>query len=101
MKRIQISEFGGPEILQIVEQDDISPGLDEITVDVEYIGVGLVDSLLREGFIELAFPFVPGLEVSGYVREVGENATEFKVEQPVAVPLLLNFGGYATIFKRQ
>ena len=35
MKRIQVPEFGPPEIMQFVEQDDLSPGADEVTIDVD------------------------------------------------------------------
>jgi NADPH2:quinone reductase len=99
MKSIRVTEYGGPEILRLTEQADLRPDADEVTIDVKYIGVGLIDSLLRQGAIKVGLPFVPGLEVSGIVREVGANVTVLRPGLPVVALLLTNFGGYATLVK--
>ncbi|MFB5677645.1 zinc-binding alcohol dehydrogenase family protein [Paenibacillus terreus] len=98
MKSIVIERAGGAEVLQIKEMPDLAPRYGEMIVDVAYAGVGLVDILIRKGeFTELfPFPVIPGLEVSGYVRSIGEGVQGFRIGQPVASMKLLELGGYAT-----
>jgi len=96
MKRIEFSSFGGPDVLQIVERDDLKPASGNVTIAVSYVGIGLIDALLRAGLMPLPMPFCPGLEVSGHIAEIGEGVGGFHVGQPVAALLLLNFAGYAT-----
>ncbi|MGP3974330.1 quinone oxidoreductase family protein [Streptomyces sp. 8N114] len=60
-------------------------------IDVEFAGVGFVDTLFRAGAFALPTPFVPGIEVTGRVREVGASVTGFAVGQPVGA-LLNDFG---------
>jgi NADPH2:quinone reductase len=42
-------------------------------------------------------PFVPGLEVAGTIRELGEGVTDFRVGEPVVTLSLMTLGGYATV----
>jgi NADPH:quinone reductase-like Zn-dependent oxidoreductase len=98
MKSIVIERAGGTEVLKVREMPDLSPRYGEMIVDVVYAGVGLVDILIRKGgFTELfPFPVIPGLEVSGYVRSIGDGVEGFRIGQPVASMKLLELGGYAT-----
>ncbi|WP_134686737.1 quinone oxidoreductase family protein [Brevibacillus migulae] len=98
MKSIVIERAGGAEVLRVKEKPDLVPRYGEMIVDVAYAGVGLVDILVRKGeFSELfPFPLIPGLEVSGYVRSIGEGVQGFWIGQPVASMKLLELGGYAT-----
>ena len=81
---------------------DPSPAQGELSVEVEFAGVGFVDTLFRSGAFALPTPFVPGIEVTGHVREVGAGVTGFVPGQPVGA-LLNDFGrrpragGYAEI----
>ncbi|MFJ4691506.1 zinc-binding alcohol dehydrogenase family protein [Streptomyces sp. NPDC088766] len=97
-----ISEFGGPEVLVPVELPDPKPGAGQIAIDTSHAAVGLVDVLFRRG--DLAGrpgfprpPFVPGLEVAGTVRELGEGVTGFQVGEPVVTLSRMSLGGYATV----
>ncbi len=49
------------------------PGLGEVTIDVAYAGVNFIDVMARRGDAGYVsrWPFVPGLEVAGTVRELG------------------------------
>ncbi|MFE5320804.1 zinc-binding alcohol dehydrogenase family protein [Paenibacillus sp. NPDC056579] len=98
MKSIVIERAGGAEVLQLKELPDLTPRYGEMIIDVAYAGIGLVDILIRKGeFTELfPFPVIPGLEVSGYVRSIGEGVQGFTIGQPVASMKLLELGGYAT-----
>ena len=71
MRAVVVEEFGPPERLRIAERPVPVPGDGEVSIDVEYAGVGFVDTLLRAGVFPLARPFVPGIEVTGRVRAVG------------------------------
>jgi len=42
-------------------------------------------------------PFTPGIEVSGYVRELGEGVAGLRVGQRVAALTIVGGGGYAEI----
>src|SRR3954469_886856 len=85
MKAIQIEEFGGPEVLQLVEVPDPSPKLSEIVVNVKRIGVNFADThASRNDYLaEQALPLIPGAEVSGQTND-GRR-----------VVALLGSGGYA------
>ncbi|MBB3110147.1 NADPH:quinone reductase-like Zn-dependent oxidoreductase [Paenibacillus phyllosphaerae] len=98
MRSIVIEQAGGAEVLQVKEMPDLTPRYGEMIIDVAYAGVGLVDILARNGaFAELfPFPIIPGLEVSGYVRSIGDGVHGYRVGQPVAAMKLLELGGYAT-----
>ncbi|QWU18551.1 zinc-binding dehydrogenase [Paenibacillus sophorae] len=99
MKAMVIDGFGGVEKLRLMELPDLKPAPGNLTIDVAYAGVGYADILLRRGEFGSSFsmPLIPGLEVSGYVRAIGEGVEGFYVGQPVASMTLLNLGGYATM----
>ena len=102
MKAILIRDFGDADRLHLEEMPDPTPAQGEITIDVAYAGVGLVDVLLRGGWFDFAKPpLVPGIEVSGTVRALGDGVTGLVLGQRVAA-LLTDFtsggmGGYAEI----
>ncbi|WP_028800322.1 quinone oxidoreductase family protein [Streptomyces sp. 142MFCol3.1] len=102
MHAMTISEFGGPRALVPVELPDPRPAAGQITIDTSHAAVGLVDALFRRG--DLADrpgfpqpPFVPGLEVAGTVRELGEGVTGFEVGEPVVTLSQMSLGGYASV----
>jgi NADPH2:quinone reductase len=102
MRAVVVNTPGPVEALEVAETPDPVPGAGEIAVDVAYAGVGFVDTLFRAGAFDFPTPFVPGIEVTGRVRALGEGVTGFAVGQPVAA-LLNDFGraaragGYAEI----
>ena len=85
MKAAALDRFGGPEVLGIKTVPVPTCGDDEILIRVEGAGVGVWDSLEREG--EMAgmmegkphFPYVPGADGAGAVMAVGRNVRRFKV----------------------
>ncbi|MCD0484854.1 zinc-binding dehydrogenase [Streptacidiphilus sp. ASG 303] len=102
MHAMTISEFGGPQVLVPVDLPDPRPGAGQISIDTSHAAVGLVDVFFRRG--DLADrpgfprpPFVPGLEVAGTVRELGEGVTGFQVGEPVVTLSRMSLGGYATV----
>ncbi|MDN4106417.1 quinone oxidoreductase family protein [Paenibacillus polymyxa] len=99
MKAIVIDRPCEAADLEVRELPDLQPAPGMLTIDVAYIGVGHVDIMLRRGeFGSLVpMPVVPGLEVSGYVRAIGEGTKGFYVGQPVVSMTLMDLGGYASV----
>ncbi|MBK9163575.1 MAG: NAD(P)H-quinone oxidoreductase [Acidobacteria bacterium] len=86
MRAVYISEFGGPEFLEIreVPEPDVRPGT--IKVRVSHAGVNRADILQRRGLYpgpEGYDPHRPGLEFCGEVVEIGEGVSRFNVGDPV------------------
>jgi NADPH2:quinone reductase len=97
VRQVEIDAYGGLDVLQIKEREDPAVMAGEVLIDVTYAGVGLIDAILREGMLPLPLPFVPGLEVSGHIRAIGEGVQGFKIGDPVVAMTLLRFGGYASV----
>ncbi|WNQ08820.1 medium chain dehydrogenase/reductase family protein [Paenibacillus aurantius] len=74
-KRVMVSEYGGPEKLQIHEEPLRPSQPHEVRIRVHSAGVALGDVMRREGkFLGgPATPFTPGYEAVGFVDEVGER----------------------------
>lgn len=70
MRAIQISEFGGPEVLELVDLDVPEPGEGEVLIRVSRVGVNFADTHQRENAYVRRFglPLVPGNEVVGTVE---------------------------------
>lgn len=81
------AEFGGPEVLQLVETDEPHAGPDQVRIAVRAAGVNPVDWRIREGQIlgahPLRLPSGVGLDAAGVIDELGEGVTGFEVGDPV------------------
>ncbi|WP_026674651.1 quinone oxidoreductase family protein [Alkalihalobacterium bogoriense] len=89
MKAIQLSQYGGPEVLKLVELDVPAPKENEVLLEIKAIGVNYADTARREGqyVIPTPLPFVPGAEVAGIVTAVGEQVKKTKVGDKVVTLL--------------
>ena len=67
MKAIQISAFGGPEVMQYVDLPDPIAGESEIVLDVTAVGINYADTHQTENsyLSPQTLPLVPGIEVTG------------------------------------
>lgn len=67
MKAIQISEFGGPEIMNLVELPSPVPGAGEVILEVSAIGINYADTHQTENsyLSPQRLPLTPGIEVVG------------------------------------
>ncbi|MET9040175.1 quinone oxidoreductase family protein [Streptomyces mirabilis] len=96
MRAVEIQEYGGPEVLRVVEAETPAPGPGQVSIDVAYTGVNFADLKARaDGYRVPALPFVPGLEASGRVRALGAGVTGLAVGQEVAA--LTQGGAYADV----
>jgi len=95
MRVIEISEFGGPDVLKIAERPTPVPGPGEVLIKVVAAGVNRPDVVQRYG----KYPpppgasDIPGLEVSGHIAAKGDGVVQW--QEGDAVCALLSGGGYA------
>jgi NADPH2:quinone reductase len=95
MERVIVDQYGGPEVLRVVEDDDPRPRPGEVRVKVLAAGVSFTDSQLRAGtYLGVPKPpFTPGYELVGIVEELGPGCTRLRVGDRVAS--LTVWGAYA------
>lgn len=67
MRAIQIEEFGGPEVMQLADLPEPSPGDGEVLIKVTRAGINFADTHQRENsyLARYELPLVPGTEVAG------------------------------------
>ncbi len=81
MKAVQIRQFGGPEVLEIVELPAPNPDAGGVLVKMAYAGINFTDIYRRSGHYAqsptypTSLPLVPGLEGSGTVAAIGPGVT--------------------------
>ncbi|MEY3003700.1 MAG: phthiocerol synthesis polyketide synthase type PpsC [Pseudomonadota bacterium] len=95
MTVVEISQFGGPEVLLPATAPVPQPGEGQILIKIAYAGVNRPDALQRAGNYappKDASP-LPGLEASGHVAAIGPGVTRWRLGD--AVCALLPGGGYA------
>ncbi len=75
MRVIQVSEFGGPEVLLLSEAAEPDAGPGQVVVDVSVAPVLFLDTQIRSGSARDWFPttppYVPGAGIAGTVSSVG------------------------------
>ncbi|MGW0535327.1 NADP-dependent oxidoreductase [Streptomyces sp. NPDC003032] len=83
MKRVSFAEFGGPDVLRLVDAEEPHAGPGQVRIAVRAAGVNPVDWRVREGQILGAHPTeLPsgvGLDAAGVVDEVGEGVEGVEV----------------------
>lgn len=86
MRAIQLTEFGGPEVLQLVDLEKPQPKDGEVLIKVERVGINFADTHQRENTYLSKFevPLVLGGEVAGVREDTGERAIA-----------MIRSGGYA------
>jgi NADPH2:quinone reductase len=83
-----VTRFGEPGVFELTELPDPVPGLGQVAIDVSHAAVGLVDVHIRQGLYRDRQglpqpPYVPGLEVAGTIRALGEGVEGFRIGEPV------------------
>lgn len=82
MRAVVLREHGGPEVLQIEEVPDPTPGPDDIVVAVAHTALNRADTLQRRGMYgdpRRRDVEIPGLEYAGTVAEVGADVTNWSI----------------------
>ena len=87
MKAVQFSEYGGPEVVHVVDVDEPHAGPGQVRIAVRAAGVNPSDWKRRDGqyrdFEEVKFPSGFGVEASGVVDEVGPGVSNVSVGDAV------------------
>lgn len=97
MKAVRQHELVGPKGLRVDDVDEPKPGSGEIAIEVRAAGVNFPDVLLSYGKYQFKppAPFVPGGEVAGTVKAIGEGVSGFTLGQRVAATML--HGAFAEV----
>lgn len=78
-KRIQFSQYGGPEVLQLAEFAIADPAASEVQVENKAIGINYIDTYIRSGLYPVAsLPSGLGTEAAGVVTKVGTAVSALK-----------------------
>jgi NADPH:quinone reductase-like Zn-dependent oxidoreductase len=87
MKAVQFAEYGGPEVLHVVDVAEPHAGAGQIRVVVRAAGVNPVDWKIRSGayaqVMPIELPSIPGADVAGVVDEVGDGVSGVAVGDEV------------------
>ena len=88
MKAVQFNQYGGLEVLRVVEVDEPHAGPGQVRIAVRAAGVNPSDWKRREGQYrefepEFTFPAGLGVEASGVVDEVGPGVSKVSVGDAV------------------
>ena len=84
--RIIVTHYGGPDALQVVEEECPEPKAGEVGVRVQAAGVSLPDIMAREGIHPETprVPFTPGWDLVGVVDGLGAGISGIEPGQIVA-----------------
>jgi len=77
-KRIQISQHGAPEVMQLVSFDPADPAPGEVQVENKAIGINYIDTYVRSGLYPAPLPAGLGTEAAGIVTRVGAGVSALK-----------------------
>lgn len=85
-KRIIVTRYGGPDVLQVIEEERPEPKPGEVRVKVLAAGVSLPDLMVREGIHPETprVPFTPGWDLVGVVDQLGTGLLKLKPGDVVA-----------------
>jgi NADPH:quinone reductase len=96
MRAVGVTQFGGPEALQIVDVPDEPLGAGQVRLRVQAAAVSPTDTHARSGAYAgrdpiKTPPWVPGMDVAGVVAEVGDGVEHVAVGD-LAMGIVVPFG---------
>ena len=84
---VRFENFGGVEVLQLVEVPTPAPRPDQVVVRVVTAGINPGEASIREGLLEARFPTTfpcgEGADLAGVVTQLGSAVTDFAVGDEV------------------
>ena len=94
MRAIRIEEFGGPDVMELVDAPVPEPGDDQVLIRVERAGINYADTHQLENsyLAKYEVPLIPGSEAAGIVERAGSTSG---FEEGQRVVAMTPAGGYA------
>lgn len=87
MRAVVLTRHGDPDVLEVAEVPDPTPGPEEVVVAVRATALNRADLLQRRGFYPEPGPprdhEIPGMELAGTVAQIGARVTEWRVGDEV------------------
>ncbi len=81
MKAIVCNSWGLPDTLVLEDLPDVVPAAGQVAIDVQAAGVNFPDVLIIQNKYQVkpGLPFIPGSELAGTIRAIGDGVTGFKI----------------------
>ena len=82
MKAIGFKEYGGPEVLHVIDLQIPAMGENQVLIKVQAVSINYADLQTRRGQFHganAAFPIVPGLDATGVVEKIGTKVKNIEV----------------------
>jgi NADPH:quinone reductase len=101
VKAVGVVDFGGPEVLRVLDLPVPPVGVGTVRIRVRAATVNPTDTMLRAGgraamLVGREPPYIPGMEVAGVIDAVGDGVTRFQPgAQVMAVVMPNRPGAYA------
>jgi len=102
MPRVVVfDEFGGPDVMHVVEEPLVEPAVGEVRIRIEAFAVNPLDQMMRSGALPATVPLPHarlGVEGTGVVAALGPEVTGLEIGDPViltAIPDASVRGSYA------
>lgn len=92
MKAIQLSRFGGPDVLEVVDLPAPVPQAGEVLIRVQAAGINFFEVLMRANRYAVTpqLPMIPGVEAAGVVEAVGQGVDATLLGTRVGAPLFVS-----------
>lgn len=106
MQAIGLSEFGGPEVLEVVDLPEPAPGPGELRIRVHAVGVNPTDVTFRAGgraaqLSARSKPYIPGVDAAGVVDKVGPGSDGRLVSGDRVVAFVVPMGPHGGSYAQQ
>lgn len=99
MRGVGLMEFGGPEVLRVIDLPETHAAAGEVRIRVHAATVNPTDTYLRKGSRAEALrkyppPYVPGMDVAGVIDEIGVGTTTDLVIGDAVMAMVANIGSH-------
>lgn len=82
-KAVRFDQYGGPEVLRVVDVEPPSPGANQVVVRMKAAGLNLGEAKVRQGLLHERFPATfpsgQGSDIAGVVEVIGPEVRQFHV----------------------
>ena len=106
MKAIGLTEFGGPDVLRVVDLPTPEPGPGELRIRVHAAAANPTDATFRAGgraaqLADRTPPYVPGMDAAGVVDKLGPDTSERLKPGDRVIMLVVPMGPHGGTYAEQ